>query len=224
MTFASKALLDMLRNSPTLMALYSSLFPGIDVTTTAGFLQLSFVDFGFVLIGLAVAMFVGGRWSDEAGGRLEVLLATPLTRWRWVLANWAAVLGAVAVVTAALAGAIGLGIASMGQDPWPAMTGTLVLGAYGAAVAGLGMAAGGIAGAGTAAALAAAFTIGTFLLDTLAPVLRLPDWVAQLALTTHLGEPLVGHWDGVGLAACAVLAVGGLAVGAAGLRRRDIAR
>jgi ABC-2 type transport system permease protein len=224
MTFASKALLDMLRNSPTLMALYSSLFPGIDVTTTAGFLQLSFVDFGFVLIGLAVAMFVGGRWSDEAGGRLEVLLATPLTRSRWVLANWAAVLGAVAVVTAALAGAIGLGIASMGQDPWPAMTGTLVLGAYGAAVAGLGMAAGGIAGAGTAAALAAAFTIGTFLLDTLAPVLRLPDWVAQLALTTHLGEPLVGHWDGVGLAACAVLAVGGLAVGAAGLRRRDIAR
>jgi ABC-2 type transport system permease protein len=224
MAVASQALLDMLRDSTTLMALYSSLVPGIDVTTSAGFLQLSFVDFGFILIGLAAAMFVGGRWSDETGGRLELFLSTPLTRARWALANWVAVLSAVAVVTASLAVAIGVGIATTDQPPWQVMTGTLVLGVYGAAVAGLGMAVGGVAGPGAAAIAAAAFTIGTFLLDTLAPVLRLPDWVAQLALTTHLGEPLVGRWDGVGLAACAILAVGGLAIGVVGLGRRDIAR
>jgi ABC-2 type transport system permease protein len=224
MTLASRAMLDMLNNSPPLKDLYSSLFPGIDVTSSAGFLQLSFVDFGFILIGLAAAMFAGGRWSDEAKGRLKLLLATPLTRARWALANWIAVLGAVAVVTASLASAIGLGFASMGQDPWPLMTGTLVLGVYGAAVAGLGMAVGGLAGPGTAATAAAAFTIATFLLDTLAPVLRLPDWVAQLALTTHLGEPMVGRWDAAGMVACAALAVGGAAVGVVGLGRRDIAR
>jgi len=224
LTLASKALLDMLNNSPTMAAIYSTIFPGIDITTAAGFLQLAFVDFGFILIGLAVAMFVAGRWSDESVGRLEMLLTTPLTRARWAVANGLAVVLAVGVVTGVLAVAIGVGIASLGQDPWPVMTGTLVLGAYGAAMAGLGMATGGLFRPAAAAPVVAAFTIGTFLLDTLAPVLRLPDWVAQLALTTHLGEPLVGHWDGVGLAACAVLALGGLAVGAVGMRVRDISR
>ena len=220
----STSLLDMLTSSPTLSALYSSLFPGIDVTTPAGFLQLAFVDFGFILIGLAAAMFVAGRWSDESAGRLEGLLAAPLTRVRWALASGVAATVAVVVVMALLVAAVGVGLVSAGQDPRAAMTGTLVLGIYGAAVVGVGMAAGGWAGPASAAPVAAAFTIGTFLLDTLAPVLRLPDWVAQLALTTHLGEPLVGRWDAVGLAACAMLAVGGLAIGAVGLRRRDIAR
>ena len=84
------------------------------------------------------------------------------------------------------------------------------------------MAAGGIAGPSAAGPVVVAVAVGTFLLDTLAPVLRLPDWVAQLALTTHLGEPMVGRWDSVGVAACLALAVAGLAVGAWGLARRDV--
>jgi ABC-2 type transport system permease protein len=67
-----------------------------------------------------------------------------------------------------------------------------------------------------------AVTVGTFLVDLLAPVLRLPDWVQQLALTAHLGEPMVGAWDGAGIIACLALAVGGLAVGAWGMGRRDV--
>jgi hypothetical protein len=46
--------------------------------------------------------------------------------------------------------------------------------------------------------------------------------VQQLALTAHLGEPMVGRWDVAGLAACLVLAVGGLVVGAWGMSRRDV--
>jgi putative exporter of polyketide antibiotics len=67
-----------------------------------------------------------------------------------------------------------------------------------------------------------AIAVGTFLLDTLAPILRLPDWVAQLALTSHLGEPMIGTWDLAGIIACLVLAVGGLAIGAWGMGRRDV--
>jgi len=67
-----------------------------------------------------------------------------------------------------------------------------------------------------------AVAIGTFLLDMLAPLLRLPDWVGQLALTTHLGEPMVGAWDAVGIVACLALAIGGLAAGAWGIARRDV--
>jgi hypothetical protein len=35
---------------------------------------------------------------------------------------------------------------------------------------------------------------------------------------------MVGQWDPVGVVACIVLAVGGLAVGGWGLRSRDISR
>ncbi|MFI5258363.1 MAG: hypothetical protein ACHQ01_01955, partial [Candidatus Limnocylindrales bacterium] len=68
----------------------------------------------------------------------------------------------------------------------------------------------------------AVVVIATFLIDFLAPVLNLPDWFHQLALTAHLGQPMVGNWDPIGMAACGAIAVGGLLVGGIGVRRRDI--
>jgi putative exporter of polyketide antibiotics len=62
----------------------------------------------------------------------------------------------------------------------------------------------------------------TYLIDLVAPPLGLPDWVHQLALTAHLGQPMVGRWDPVGIVACLVIAVGGIAIGAWGMTRRDI--
>lgn len=43
------------------------------------------------------------------------------------------------------------------------------------------------------------------------------------AISIHLGQPLLGEWDVPGVVACAVLAVGGVIVGAWGLSRRDVA-
>jgi ABC-2 type transport system permease protein len=224
MATASRSMIDLLEGSPEMATIFRTLIPGIDLTTAAGFLQLAFADLGFVLVGLAVTMLVGGRWSDEREGRLELHLTTPLTRPGWAVVSGLAVALGVALITVVLGGAIGVGVAAIGQDPVTPMTGTLVLGLYGLALAGIGMAAGGIAGPDAAARVVAAIVIGTFLLDMLAPMLRLPDWVAQLALTTHLGEPMIGSWDLTGVVACVALAVLGLAVGAWGMSRRDIAR
>jgi len=66
--------------------------------------------------------------------------------------------------------------------------------------------------------------VATYLIDLLSPALSLPNWFHQIALTSHLGQPMVGQWDPVGVVACIVLAVGGLAVGGWGLRSRDISR
>ncbi len=59
----------------------------IDIATVGGFLELLFIEFGFILAGLAAATLVAGWASDETSGRLELLLATPLTRIRWVVAG-----------------------------------------------------------------------------------------------------------------------------------------
>jgi ABC-2 type transport system permease protein len=222
MAAASGSLLDMLHASPGLTEVFRELIPGIDMTTAAGFLQIAFADFGFILIGLAAATFVAGRASDETSGRLELQLSTPLTRSRWALASGLAVWVAIALVTVLLAAAIALGVASIGQDPVTPAVGVVVLALYGTALAGIGFAVGGLLGPSGALPTVLALAVGTFLLDTLAPILRLPDWVAQLALTSHLGDPMVGSWDAAGLAACLALALGGLLLGAAGMRRRDI--
>jgi putative exporter of polyketide antibiotics len=102
------------------------------------------------------------------------------------------------------------------------MVGTLALGLYAAALAGIGLAVGGLVGTAAAAATVAVVVVATYLIDLLAPALDLPDWVHRLALTAHLGQPMVGTWDAVGVVACLVLAGGGLVLGAEGLARRDL--
>jgi putative exporter of polyketide antibiotics len=70
----------------------------------------------------------------------------------------------------------------------------------------------------------AGIVILTFLIDLLVPALKLPDWIHQLALTSHLGQPMVGIWNVAGIALCLAIAGGGLVLGAWGVSRRDVAR
>ena len=43
-------------------------------------------------------------------------------------------------------------------------------------------------------------------------------------IVAHLGQPMIGIWDWVGMGACVALAVGGLLLGAWGMSRRDVSR
>jgi len=96
------------------------------------------------------------------------------------------------------------------------------LAAYGTAMAGIGFGVGGVAGSRLAAPAVVVVAIGTFLVDLLAPALKLPDWVHQLALSAHLGQPMVGTWEAAGIGACVGLALAGIAIGAWAMRRRDV--
>lgn len=215
---------DQIKQSPDLLRTMSSIFPGIDLTSTGGFLELLFVDFGLIFAGLAAATLVSGWASDEGSGRLELLLATPLTRIRWAVSSGIGVWVGIVVLTAVAAGGIAIGAASVGGDVATPTLGTLVLGLYAAALAGIGFAVGGLFGTGYAGPTVAVVTILTWLVGFLAPDLNLPDVFHQIALSAHMGKPMVGVWDAGGIAACVLLAVGGLALGALGTRRRDIGR
>jgi len=88
----------------------------------------------------------------------------------------------------------------------------------------VGVAVGGLWRTSLAAEITALVVVATYLIDLVAPPLKLPDWVHQLALTAHFGQPMLGIWDPVGIVACLVIAVGGIALGAWGIARRDIGR
>lgn len=219
---SSRAVAEALGASPDLTEAVRAMLPGMDITSAAGYLQLAFAEFGFVLIGLAAATLIASRSSDETMGRLELQLTTPLSRVRWTVASAGAVWLAIAVVTVLLGVAIAIGVALAGQDPFEPAVGTFALAVYGAALAGIGVAVAGVFRASIAGPAVLAVAIGTFLIDLLAPALRLPDWVGQLALTEHLGEPMIGSWDAAGMVVCLAIAAAGLAVGAWGMARRDV--
>jgi putative exporter of polyketide antibiotics len=130
----------------------------------------------------------------------------------------------VALMTAMFAAGIAIGATSGGVAPGDAILGSAYLGIYAAAIVGIGVAIGGAWRTSLAGEIAALVVLVTYLIDLLAPPLKLPDWFHQLAITVHLGQPMIGRWDPVGVVACVAIAVGGLAIGAIGIQRRDIAK
>jgi putative exporter of polyketide antibiotics len=149
-------------------------------------------------------------------------LATPLARARWVIAGWLAILGQIVIFTLIAAIGIAIGTAMIGGDVVQPILGTFALAGFAAAFAGVGVAIAGLWRSSWAAPSVALLTIVTWFIDTIAPALKLPDVVHQLALSAHYGLPMLGRWDGAGLVASAVLAVGGVVVGALAMQRRDL--
>jgi ABC-2 type transport system permease protein len=220
---ASDSFTEQIRNSPDFMRLLTTIFPNVDFSGVGGFLQLLFIELGIVLVGFAAVTLVAGWASDETSGRLELLLSSPLSRVRWALSGGVGILVGMAIVVALVAAGIAIGGATaQGTDLVTPLTGTLVLFFYGAALIGIGLAVGGLIGTRFAALAAAVVVMLTWFVQLLGPLLKLPDFIQQLAITNHYGQPMVGVWDWGGIAASAVIAVVGLGLGAWGFSRRDL--
>jgi ABC-2 type transport system permease protein len=213
---------DTLNNSPDFSRLLKTIFPNVDFSGVGGFLQLLFIEIGIVLIGLAAATLVAGWASDETSGRLETLLATPLSRIRWAVSGGVGILADMALVVVLTAIGIGIGGTLAGGDFVTPVAGTLVLFAYGAALIGIGVLVGGLFGTRLAAPAVAVVVLLTWLVQLLGPLFDLPEIVQNLALTKHYGQPMVGVWDWPGIALSAGIAVAGVVIGAWGFRRRDL--
>jgi ABC-2 type transport system permease protein len=219
---SGRSFIEELGDAPDFVRLLNTVFPGFDIGSVGGFLQLLYVEFGFILAGLAAATLVSVWASDETSGRLEFLLATPLSRPRWVTSGGLANLVGVLVVAALAAVGIAIGALMAGSDIATPVVGSLVLGMYAAALAGIGVAIGGVLGPNFAGPAVAVIAVVSWFIDVIGPALGLPDALHQLALTAHYGFTMLGQWDPVGIIASIVLAVGGVAIGAWGFQRRDI--
>ncbi|MFL5749432.1 MAG: hypothetical protein ACJ767_02310 [Chloroflexota bacterium] len=219
---SGRSFIEELGKATEFVKLLNSVFPGFDIRSVGGFLQLLFVEFGMILAGLAAATLVAIWASDETSGRLEFLLATPLSRVRWAASGGVAVVvGAVVMTVIAMIG-VGVGAVVAGSEIATPVAGTMVLGLYAAALGGIGIAIGGLLGTSYAGPFVAILTIVTWFVGIIGPALGLPDIAHQLALTSHYGFTMLGQWDWAGVVASVALAAGGVVVGAWGFKRRDL--
>ena len=138
------------------------------------------------------------------------------------MAGGIGVLSGIVVIVVVAAIGIAIGASITGGDIATPVAGTAALGLFAAGMAGIGFAVGGLLGTRFAAPAVVVVTIVTWFLDTIGAGLGLPEAVRGLALSTHLGQPMLGVWDPVGIVACLILAVGGVVLGAWGFARRDM--
>lgn len=221
---SAQAFAESIASIPQIAALIRIIYPDVDISQPSGVLQLAFFNFGSLLMGLAGASFVAAWSGDETGGRLAVVMSAPIGRIGWMLRSGLGVLAAIGLATVVLGAIVAVAVASQGGSIAEPIAGIGVLGLAAAAFAGIGLAVGGLVRASWAAPAVGYVVLATFLLDTLGAALDLPEFVLDLSLYRHLGQPIAGVFEPVGMIAAAILAFGGLVLGAIGLQRRDLDR
>lgn len=218
-TLASEAV----AGNASLQDLISRLVPG----TRAEMLDL----FITAMLGIAgvLAAAVGTQTvlrlrAEEVEGRAELLLATPVSRDRWLNANLVMAIGSVLAVTttAGAAAAVGVGLSGAGDGP----AGVLVP----AALAHVPAAA--VFLAVTAVVFAAAprlsiplgwgFLAAGLLLGEFGDLLGLPLWLQNLSPFRHSSAMPLEPFEPAGALAMTVVAVAGAGLAAYLVRRRDL--
>ena len=189
----------------------------VDQYFAVSMLSMALIGAGF---GIQAALRMRG---EETSGRLEPLLATALSRRRWLAAYVGVALAGSVVVLGA--NGLGAGIAhainsddasrlpellAAGLAPVPAVW-VLV----GATVA--------LFGVVPRAAAAAWGVLGAcFALSLLGPLLGLPDWVLDLSPFQHVPQLPAADFSAAPLLALSAVAAALIALGAGAFRRRDI--
>ncbi|MFJ3927029.1 hypothetical protein [Streptomyces sp. NPDC090022] len=181
----------------------------------------------FALLAVPAGTFVAVRLAalaaDEAGRRLTLLFAQPVTRTRVLVGEIAAALGGVVVLVTMAGLATWTGTQAVGADlsvldalsgAWNVLPVAFLC--LGAGVIALGWAPRAVVLVGSLPAA------GGFLLKVIADSSGLPTWVAQLSPFTHLAAvpDAPAHWPAsLLMTAMAVIAT---AAGALGYRLRDL--
>jgi ABC-2 type transport system permease protein len=191
---------------------------------TSAYLAACMRLLGLVAAAYAVAAVLRLR-SDEAGGHSELVLAAPVSRWRWGGSHLVVAAAGTAVVLLAGGLGTGLGFGLAGSSPAaqiPRLLGAalaqvpaaLCVGAVAAALTGLAPR---WSVPGGWAALALCGVIGVF-----GPAFGLPQAVLDLSPFTHVPKLPGGGLTAAPLVWLSVAVLALTAAGLAGLRRRDI--
>lgn len=191
-------------------------------SVTDSYLAYTLVLGAMLAGGFAIASVLRLR-SEEAAGRAELLLALPVSRWRWVVDHLLVTLvGAVLVLFASgLGTGIGIGAALGDAAQVPRMVGaSLALLPAVLVLVGVTLLFVGFVPKSALAAwagLAVVVVVGLF-----GELFRLPQWVRSISPLDHLPMVPAASFDVVPFVMLLAVAVVLVATGAWGVRRRDI--
>jgi ABC-2 type transport system permease protein len=181
--------------------------------------ELRFMAIGVAAYGITTALRLH---SEEGAGRAEVVLATPVSRLRWLSSHTVIAVAGSAWLLLVAGTCAGLSASASSDrgvgDLVPAALATLpaILVCIALAVALFGL-------LPRWSAMAWALLAVFVLLGELGALLRLPDWMLKASPFAHLGSLPGGDWNTVGLVALIVVAAVVALAGVAGFRQRDIA-
>ncbi len=190
MLSVTKSVADALYADPNLAAVFQRAAPGPIYASLLGIIW-----FGIALLLLAAyAVVQVSRWaSQDQEGRVEMLISAPISRSRVVVDR--ALEFATASFLIVIGGYVGLAIklpsAGLQLDAGHVFRASLLLWPFALAFGGLGVA---VASRWPRIAVPflAAFAVVEYFLGDLAPLFKMPDWVANLSVFHLYGNPVVG--------------------------------
>jgi ABC-2 type transport system permease protein len=176
-----------------------------------------------LLLSIFAIVAASGWAADDQEGRLEVVLAQPVSRDRIVLERLAALLAAAAIVLAGafVALVVGAQEADITLDAGRVALGTVLALTVVLAFGGLGAAGVSWRPRLTILALGAVAIVSFFVLE-LGPLFGWPSWVSDLSVYALYGNPVSGTVDWARQAALVAIGVVGTVLALAAMRRRDI--
>jgi ABC-2 type transport system permease protein len=199
---------------------FSKYMPGTS-GVAGGMIEDQYVAFSGEIVAPIIAAYVvtqaAGWVNDLAQGRVETILAEPVSWSRLVWERLAAIAVGVACIAAGATAGLLAGAASAGLElDWAGLgrmaASTMLLGAALGAVAAIVVA--GVRSAGAVTALGV-FIGASYLVGYLARIFNWPDWTARFNLFNAYGHPYL-EWPGTGnLMLLLSLAIGGGLVAAA---------
>ena len=221
MVSVTKSLVDALFADPNIAAVFQRAVPGPAYAS-----MLGFVWFGIALLLLAgYAVVQVSRWSaQDQEGRVEMLLSAPISRARIVVER--ALEFAVASLLIVIGGYVGVAaevpFAGLKLDAGHVFTASALLWPFALAFGGLGVA---VASRwpGVAVPFLAAFAAVEYFLGDLAPLFRLPGWVANLSVFHLYGNPVVGNLSWTPPVSMLLVFLTGFAAALILMRQRDVA-
>jgi len=185
---------------------------------------------GFIWFGIALLLLAGysvvqvSRWAaQDQEGRVEMLLSAPISRSRVIVER--ALEFAAASLLIVVGGYIGV-VASLPSsglqlDAGHVFTASLLLWPFALAFGGLGVA---VASRWPRIAVPflAAFAVVEYFLGDLAPLFKLPDWMANLSVFHLYGNPIVGATPWTPAVAMLLVFLAGFAAALVLMQRRDV--
>ncbi|HYM97190.1 MAG TPA: ABC transporter permease [Candidatus Sulfotelmatobacter sp.] len=220
MVSVTKSLGDALFTDPRIAALFQHAAPGPPYTSLLGILW-----FGIALLLLAgYAVVQVSRWSaQDQEGRVEMLLSAPISRTRIVIER--ALEFAVASLLIVIGGYIGVALkapaSGLDLDAGHLFAASALLWPFALAFGGLGVA---VVSRWPRIAVPflATFAVVEYFLGDLAPLFKLPDWMANLSVFHLYGNPVIGSLSWIPVGSMTLIFLVGFGAALVLMRQRDV--